>query len=444
MWKIIKFLAPPLLTLLTFLDLFGFRQLVKLSPNGRTQIYFLPLLVAMEFYSYQAIKTVAKNKWVLIFYIVTTILIYAGLFYYMNFSRGFNSAGFKNALIIFTIFIVPKIFLFFFLFIEDLLRIISYVFSGKLFEGGDFIPTRRKAITWIGLGIALIPFSAVLDGIFFGKYRFRVIRKTIYFDDLPEEFDGFTITQISDLHSGSFDNLNKVKYGIELTNQQNSDVLIFSGDMVNNIFSEVEPYKEIYSTLKAPLGMYATLGNHDYGGYGDMQGYTQEESVANLQKLQREMGFDTLNNEMRTIERNGKRLNIVGVENWGNSHYFPKRGDLDKATKDVKDGDFNVLISHDPSHWDHKLKEWPNVLNYPKKMHLTLAGHTHGMQFGIEIPGVIKWSPVEYRYHNWAGLYEQNSKYLYVNRGFGYLAFPGRVGIWPEITVIELKRRATS
>lgn len=187
--------------------------------------------------------------------------------------------------------------------------------------------------------------------------------------------------------------------------------------------------------------MFAILGNHDYGEYANISDRERAESIAHLQTMQKEIGFKMLNNAMHTIERDGQRLNILGVENWGHADFFPKRGDLRKASEAVREGDFNVLLSHDPSHFDHDLEEHDNVINFEKKMHLTLSGHTHGMQFGIEIPGFIKWSPVKYRYHNWAGLYEEKGRKLYVNRGFGFLGFPGRIGMWPEITVLELRKK---
>ncbi|MXV38885.1 metallophosphoesterase [Flavobacteriaceae bacterium Ap0902] len=403
--------------------------------------YFILIILGLEYYSFQAFRNVNQNVIALWVYILIHVLLYGGLLYMnINGRAPASSAAMRNSLIILSLLVIPKIFIAIIFIIDDILRLIQYGVS-SLGNNTPDMPSRRKMITWLGLGIAAIPFIGVLDGIIFGKYRYRVIRKQVFFDDLPEEFDGFTITQISDIHSGSFDDPEKVKYGVELANAQKSDVLVFTGDMVNSVYTEFEPYVDMFSVLTAKEGMFAILGNHDYAVHSKLDAVERRESVNKLQDLQRKVGFEPLNNEMRTIERNGKRLNIVGVENWGNSEHFPKEGDLKKATAGVKQGDFNVLLSHDPSHFDHDLKEYDNVINFPKKMHLTLSGHTHGMQFGIEIPGLVKWSPVKYRYHNWAGLYEENQRKLYVNRGFGYLAFPGRVGIWPEITVLELKKK---
>lgn len=321
--------------------------------------------------------------------------------------------------------------------IEDVFRLVGYLFQAR--DGGT-IPSRRKAISLIALGVASVAFLGIFDGILFGRYRFRVVRKKIKIKDLPEEFEGFTITQLSDIHSGSFDDVDKVNYGVRLANAQKSNILVFTGDLVNNHYIEFIPYQKIFSQLNAKDGMFAVLGNHDYGDYGNLSSEQKKESIAKIQQMQREMGFTVLNNDMKTIERNGKRLNIIGVENWGNSPHFPKKGDLRKASLGVQEGDINILLSHDPSHFDHDIPEYENVINFEKFIHLTLSGHTHGMQFGIEIPGLIKWSPVQHRYHHWAGLYEEKGRQHYVNRGFGYLAFPGRVGEWPEITVLELTR----
>jgi len=204
--------------------------------------------------------------------------------------------------------------------------------------------------------------------------------------------------------------------------------------LVNNKTAEVLPWMEHFSKLSAPYGVYSVLGNHDYGDY--TQWNTNDEKSNNFRTLcdvQKEMGWDLLLNESRFIEKSGERIALVGVENWGMGG-FKRAGDLNKSLAQVSDSDFKILLSHDPSHWEAE------VLPHPYKIHLTLSGHTHGMQFGIDIPGLFKWSPVQWRYKQWAGLYEQNQQHINVNRGFGFLAYPGRVGIWPEISVITLKR----
>ena len=251
---------------------------------------------------------------------------------------------------------------------------------------------------------------------------------------MPEAFDGYQISQISDVHSGSFDNAKKIQYGIDLLNEQKSDLIVFTGDLVNNKASEMEDWTEMFSGLKARDGVFSVLGNHDYGDYVQWNSAAEKnENLENLKQVHRDMGWNLLLNEHRFIEKNGEKIALVGVENWGKGG-FKKAGDLEAAGKNLQKKDFKVLLSHDPSHWEQVVKEHEN--NYQ----LTLSGHTHGMQFGIEIPGWFRWSPVQYRYENWAGIYEEFGRYINVNRGFGYLAFPGRVGIWPEISVIELKR----
>ncbi|MDO5509570.1 MAG: metallophosphoesterase [Weeksellaceae bacterium] len=441
MWAFIKTFFIPLVVLVALVDFAFFRFLLRLTQGQGFGLYFIVILLAIEYYSYQAARILAPNKYVMYAYIAVHVILY-GILFYMSYSRGsgWSSAHFKNMLILLTLFIVPKIFLAVAMVIEDAVRLIWYTYSNYRISDDVEIPSRRKAVAWIALGVAAIPFLGVVHGIFIGKYNYRVVRKPVYLDDLPEEFEGFTITQLSDIHAGSFDNDERVQYGIDLANRQNSDIIVFTGDMVNNVYTEVVPYTPFFAKLSAKEGMFAVLGNHDYGHYGNLTEEEKKFSKPRLQDEQRKMGFKPLNNEMHSIVRNGKRLNIVGVENWGNAPFFPKYGDLDIATSGVREGDINVLLSHDPSHFDHDLEEAPNVRDYTKKIHLTLSGHTHGMQFGVEIPGFIKWSPVKYRYHNWAGLYKDRDRYLYVNRGFGFLGFPGRVGIWPEVTVLELRK----
>ncbi|HMC02053.1 MAG TPA: metallophosphoesterase, partial [Flavobacteriaceae bacterium] len=255
--------------------------------------------------------------------------------------------------------------------------------------------------------------------------------------DLPEAFDGYRITQISDIHSGSFDNKEKVEYAVDLVNQQASNVILFTGDLVNNTAKEMMPWMDTFKRLKSEDGIYSIFGNHDYGDY--VQWNSEEEKKQNLEDLknvQKDLGFDLLLNESRFIEKDNQRIAIIGVENWGRG--FKQKGDLEKAAQKIDKADFKILMSHDPSHWQER------VIDDEYHYHLTLSGHTHGMQFGIEIPGIVKWSPVKWRYKYWAGIYKEKGQYINVNRGLGYLAFPGRVGIWPEITVIELKKGSNS
>jgi predicted MPP superfamily phosphohydrolase len=400
-------------------------------------IITIGLLLIFQWYSFQGIKTVTTNKWIWIIYIVLVVLIIGNLLLHTLYlertpttePRLMYAIGFFISLFVFQAVITLV------LVTEDIFRLPQAVYSylTKLPGQVQFVPSRRSFISKIALGLAAIPLTSLLYGMYKGKYNFKVLAYELEYDDLPDAFDGFTITQISDIHSGSFDNVKMVNYGIDLINKQQSDVILFTGDLVNNKTSEVLPWIPHFGKINAPYGVYSVLGNHDYGDYTRWE--TPEEKTQNIEALyqaQKDMGWDLLLNESRIIEKEGQRLAIVGVENWGNG--FKQTGDLDKALENVAAEDFKVLLSHDPSHWEAK------VLPHPYTVHLTLSGHTHGMQFGIEIPGWIKWSPVKWRYKQWAGIYEQAKQRLNVNRGFGYLAYPGRVGMWPEISVITLKK----
>ncbi|MES1159809.1 MAG: metallophosphoesterase, partial [Bacteroidota bacterium] len=265
-----------------------------------------------------------------------------------------------------------------------------------------------------------------------GKYDYKVHRQTLYFDDLPAAFDGFTITQLSDIHSGSFDNTAAVRRGIELARAQKSDLFVFTGDLVNNAAWEIEPYIPDFSQLRAPFGQFSILGNHDYGDY--IEWSSETEKAANLDKLKQHhaaLGYRLLLDENVVLEKGEQKISLIGVQNWGKG--FIQTGDLDKALQGVDNNAFKILLSHDPTHWEEKVR------HHETTIHLTLAGHTHGAQFGVE-SDKLRWSPVQYRYVDWAGLANEKNRYLYVNRGFGFLAFSGRLGIWPEITVLTLKK----
>ncbi|WP_299551992.1 metallophosphoesterase [Seonamhaeicola sp.] len=401
-------------------------------------IIFILIFGIIDIYAYQAFKTVSKNQWLNILYWAVSLLVIGNFVYRLyDLNRGdFGTAhayafGFLIALII------PKVMLLMIMFAEDIFRVphalYRYFTEGTVAQG-SYMPSRRTFISKIALGIAAIPFASILYGIYRGKYNFKVLKYTLHFEDLPNAFDGYRLTQISDIHSGSFDNKEKVDYAIDLVNEQQSDVILFTGDMVNNKADEMKSYIDIFSKLNAKDGMYSVLGNHDYGDYVRWDSKeAKHQNLEDLKSIQKEIGFDLLLNEHRFIEKDGTRIAIVGVENWG-AGGFKKAGDLKKAASGIQKDDFKILMSHDPSHWEKE------VIQDDYHYHLTLSGHTHGMQFGIEIPGWFKWSPVKWRYKYWAGIYEELGQYINVNRGFGYLAFPGRVGIWPEITVIELKK----
>lgn len=400
-------------------------------------LFFLSFYGLLQWYAFQAIKTLGWSRPLVIGYAVIILVIFGNFLY---FSIGYDrSTGWTQAISfslgLFLALMVFQMILVLFLAFEDLMRLPQAIYRFFIERGeSNYFPSRRKFISQIAFGIAAIPFASLLIGMFKGKYNYKVLHYALEFDDLPSVFDGYTITQISDIHSGSFDNQKKVKYGVDLINQQQSDVILFTGDIVNNKAEELLPWKAIFGKLKARDGVFSVLGNHDYGDYVAWQNQTEkEENFQQLLNTQAEMGFNLLLNETRFIERAGQRLALVGVENWGKGG-FKKKGDLTKAVKNIKAEDFKILLSHDPSHWEAK------VLPHPYPFHLTLSGHTHGMQFGIEIPGWFKWSPAKWRYKQWAGLYQNGKQWLNVNRGFGFLGYPGRVGIWPEITVITLNR----
>ncbi|MDC9724049.1 MAG: metallophosphoesterase [Urechidicola sp.] len=333
------------------------------------------------------------------------------------------------------LFLVPKLFSLVIMFGEDIFRIVNTI--AKFFKGsGVQVDGRRKFISKVALGLAAIPFASILYGVIKGKYNYKVIQHTLFFDDLPDAFDGYKITQISDIHSGSFDNAEKISYGIDLINEQQSDVILFTGDIVNNVASEMDEWIPYFKKLKASYGKYSVLGNHDYGEYVQWETHKEKEANFNaIKDIHPKIGFNLLLNKNVYLEKGEDRIALIGVENWGTK--FKKAGDLYQASEGVKKDDFKILMSHDPTHWETEVKQ------HEDKYHLTLSGHTHGMQFGIEIPG-FRWSPVQYVYKHWAGVYEEFGRYINVNRGFGFLAFPGRVGIWPEISVITLKKKQTA
>ena len=314
---------------------------------------------------------------------------------------------------------------------ETLVRLFCAPFRTKKEK---VIPSRRRFVSLIGMGVAAIPFAGMIYGMLLGRYNYRVVKHTLYFDDLPQAFDGYRVVHISDIHSGSFDNAEKVQYGIDMINAQQGDVIFFTGDLVNNKAEEMRPWIAHFKQLHAKDGVYSVLGNHDYGDY--VQWDSPDEKAKNLETLKQihqQLGFCLLNNESVFLSRGQQRIAVVGVENWGQG--FVKKGNLKQALSQVDKKDFKILLSHDPTHWQYEVLKDSNFI------HLTLSGHTHGMQFGIEIPGVIKWSPAGWRYKYWGGVYKEKDRYINVNRGFGYLAFPGRVGMPPEITVIELKKK---
>ena len=401
-------------------------------------IILFTLIAIIELYAFQAVKTVVKARWVLLFYCVISFATIVFIFY--QFSKFDRSVG-QTPMTMLTLgllllILIPKLIITVFMALEDVLRLIigSRNYFANYDKEASFLPERRQFVSQVALGIAALPFLSLIYGMTIGKYNFKVIKQTLFFADLPDAFDGFQITQISDIHSGSFDNPDKINYAIDLINEQNSDLLLFTGDIVNTHAKEMHPWIATFNRIKEhEFGKYSVLGNHDYGEYIDWSSEKEkEDNFLAIKDLHRQINFKLLLNENTKIKKENDEIAIVGVENWGLK--FKKAGDLNKAAENLNKEVFKILMSHDPSHWDAEIK------NHEKHFHLTLSGHTHGLQFGIEIPGFFKWSPVEYVYKQWAGLYENFGRFIYVNRGFGFHAYPGRVGIMPEITVLVLKK----
>ncbi|WP_343303911.1 metallophosphoesterase [Chitinophaga niabensis] len=390
---------------------------------ARRLLLMLFIFVVSDIYFYQAISTLTGNPLVHLGYWLIDITLFAGILFIIFARRTGNNAQRFIAILISAMLLmfIPKVFSSLVLLAEDIVRV---------FEG---FPPRSIYVSEAAAVLAGIFFLIILFGLTRGRHFYKIKRETLYFPDLPEAFDGFTITQLSDVHSGSLSDVKGVQKGLDMADAQNSDLLLFTGDLVNNMASEMMPWIPLFAKLKAPYGKYSVLGNHDYGDYIRWESATAKDANLNhLKEIHAEIGFRLLLNESVTISKQGQSIALIGVENWGKGG-FHKYGDLKRATAEVPDNAFKILMSHDPSHWDEV------TVDHDQHVHLTLAGHTHGMQFGIELFG-FKWSPVKYVYKQWAGLYQQDGKYLYVNRGFGYHGLKGRVGIWPEITVLTLKR----
>jgi len=386
--------------------------------------FILLAWVLADIYFYRAVETLTNNEFILWAYWLVDLALVVGFASLIGQRKANRPPGDAIAWLMGAILLIfiPKIFALPVLLLEDITRVFRH------------FPPHSIWVSELALFIAAFVFVSLLYGMTGGRHRYKVHRLTLKFDDLPEAFDGFTITQLSDIHAGSFSSRKGVEKGVALVNKQNSDLLLFTGDLVNNKASEMDPWISTFAKLKARFGKYSVLGNHDYGDYMRWESESaQAANLAQLKKVHQEIGFKLLLNGSAQITKNGSTIALIGVENWGKGG-FHKYGSLTKAAANVPDEEFKILMSHDPSHWEAK------TLEHSKHINLSLAGHTHGMQFGIELFG-FQWSPVKYVYPQWAGLYERNGKYLYVNRGFGFLGFKGRLGIWPEITVITLKKK---
>jgi uncharacterized protein len=406
-------------------------------------VWVVPILVlVLDVYVFQAVKAVSqaatpRSRTVIysaywIVSIVALILLCFLPYLYRRFSwlQGY-------AVFVLIGFYLAKVLVGVFLLLDDIRRVIQWI-AGRLLsssQAGSAAPldgvSRSVFMSWLGLGIGAGLYSSLLHGLS-NKYKYRVRRVQLAFENLPASFKGLKIVQLSDIHSGSLKNPAAVRRGVDLALAEKPDLILFTGDLVNDIALEVGEYQAIFGCLTAPMGVFSTLGNHDYGDYAWWENAeAKKANLDHLMRIQSEMGWRLLMNEHVVLERNGEQIALIGIENLSAKARFPKYGKLDEAYAGAQHYPFKILMSHDPSHWDAQVrKEYPDI-------DLTLSGHTHGMQFGLEVPG-FKWSPVQYIYKEWAGLYEEGKQKLYVNRGFGFIGYPGRVGIMPEITVIEL------
>jgi uncharacterized protein len=398
------------------------------------------ILFLLDLYVYQAVRLVtqslsplAQRTIQVIYWLIFAIT--AGTFLLASATRGTPPSTFQTYLAS-TLFIVfaSKLIIVLFLIVDDSIRLGKVTFN-SLGKEVPFDSSRNRFISQMGLLVAAVPFSAFIYGMVKGAYDYRVKRVTLKFPNLPASFDGFKMLQISDLHTGSFTTTEPLKEAVAIINKQEADLVFFTGDLVNNLASEVQPHIPALKEIKAKTAVYSVLGNHDYADYvREWSSPTaKSENLVRLKQSHAEMGWQLLMNENRIIEKDGESIAVLGVENWGSKVGFPKYGRLEDAYRGTENTPFKVLLSHDPSHWDGEINQKYADID------LTLSGHTHGMQFGVNIPG-LKWSPVQYVYKQWSGLYKKGQQYLYVNTGLGFIGYPGRVGFLPEITVFELKR----
>ena len=407
-------------------------------------------IVLLDLYSWQGIKTIFKNRTQSFLTKLRNIYFGLGFFFILIFSAQFFIPALETVKLfrIFTsafvfIIYISKLIYCIFLLVDDLQRLIRWIIKksqtlfskstdGKVDKNSKI--SRAKFISQAGLITTAVPLAMLTKGMFKGAYDYRVIKVPLYLKNLPSAFEGLKVLQVSDIHSGSFFDKDAVKRGVEMIRNAKADLIFFTGDLVNNKTDEAYDYADIFSTIKAPMGVFSIYGNHDYGDYMHWDSEAaKKKNLDDLVQVHKDLGWHLMRNENVTIEKDQQRIGLIGVENWGDRGRFQKFGDIDLAKKGLPDVPVKLLLSHDPSHFDSIISQ-----HHPD-IDATFAGHTHGFQFGIEI-GSFKWSPSQYIYPHWAGLYKVGEQQLYVNRGFGFLGYPGRVGIMPEITVFELHK----
>ncbi len=406
------------------------------------------LLLLIDWYFYQAVSTVFRGASLarknIAFYIywgftvVSFIVLLTPIFFPLS-----NWPQYLRVYLIafMVMVIISKLIGSLFLLMDDIIRLFRWL-AGLIAKpvvtnsvaqttNGNKI-SRLMFLNYVALGMAALPFSSLIYGMINGAYDYKVRKLKVVLPNLPASFNGLKILQISDIHSGSFYSTNHVADAIEIILKQKADIIFFTGDLVNNRATETEPFMEIFSRIKAPMGVYSILGNHDYGDYVEWESAeAKAKNLNDLKHIHAKVGWKLLMNEHVALRKGEEEIALIGIENWGGKLNFPKYGNMKKAYTGTEKYPVKLLLSHDPSHWNKQ------VIHHYKDVDITFSGHTHGFQFGVEIPG-FKWSPSQYVYKQWAGLYKENNQYIYVNRGLGFLGYPGRVGILPEITVMEL------
>jgi len=402
-------------------------------------------LFLIDLYFYQAISLILKEstaiKKSLAFFIYWGITLFTFFVLFTYVFLSINDLPKYIRIYLFAtllILLISKIIGSIFILTDDLIRLFRWIGSYMVTSTKENIVenvhsiSRLKFLNQIALGFSLFTFSGLIYGIIKGAFNYKVHSIKLVLPNLPSAFNGLKIIQISDIHSGSFVSSTPLEEVVKIIDKQNPDIIFFTGDLVNDRASETDLLIEVLSKIKAPLGVYSTLGNHDYGDYVTWESETAKtKNLESLKNVHSKIGWKLLMNEHVTIKKNDAEIAIIGIENWGGNFNFPKYGDLKKAYAGAENYPVKLLLSHDPSHWNLE------VIEKFKNIDITFSGHTHGAQFGIEIPG-FRWSPSQYAYKQWAGLYNQQNQYLYVNRGVGFLGYPGRIGISPEITVMEL------